>query len=83
MSNVLASRGPKHPDMTPSTGRRLLRVVGALGVAAAATFFVWFALGFLDSVPSMLEVFGTVGLRIPASIEVGGLLLGTIGFYDL
>ena len=83
MSNVFASRGPKHPDMTPSTGRRLLRVVGALGVAAAAPFFIWFALGFLDSVPSMLEVFGTVGLRIPASIVVGGLLLGAIGFYDL
>ena len=63
-------------------GARLLRLAGCTGVAVALPFFVWFALGFLEAVPSMLAVFGIEGLRIPASITVGGLLLAAVGFHD-
>ena len=63
-------------------GARLLRLAGCTGVAVALPFFAWFALGFLEAVPSMLDVFGIAGLRIPASITVGGLLLAAVGFHD-
>ncbi len=53
-----------------------------MGAVAALPFFAWLPLGLLDSVPSMVEVFGVPGLRIPASIAVGGLLLAAIGFYE-
>ncbi len=61
---------------------RWRRVLGLMGAAAALPFFAWLPLGLLDSVPSMVEVFGVPGLRIPASIAVGGLLLAAIGFYE-
>lgn len=64
------------------TSRSVRRFLGVLGAATAAPFFAWLVLGFLDSVPSMLEVFGMAGLRIPASMTVGGLLLAAIGFYE-
>ncbi len=63
--------------------RRLSRVLGALGVLAAMPFFFWFVLGWFDVVPSMVDTFGVEGLRTPASITVGGLLLAAIGFHDL
>jgi len=63
--------------------RRLSRAIGTLGVLAAMPFFVWFVLGWVDIVPSMVDVFGVEGLRTPASITVGGLLLAAIGFHDL
>jgi hypothetical protein len=63
------------------TGAR--RYIGFLGIAMALPFFVWLPLGFVESVPSMLEVFGMVGLRIPASITIGGLLLAAIGFHEI
>ena len=40
------------------------------------------ALGWLGLVPSLIEVFGMQGLRIPAGVAVGGLLLAAIGFND-
>jgi hypothetical protein len=43
---------------------------------------VWLPLGFLEAVPSMLEIFGMLGLRTPASITIGGLLLAAIGFHE-
>jgi hypothetical protein len=48
----------------------------------ALPFFAWLPLGLLESVPSMVDVFGIPGLRVPASIVVGGLLLAAIGFYE-
>ena len=61
---------------------RWRRVLGLMGAVAALPIFAWLPLGLLDSVPSMVEVFGVPGLRIPASIAVGGLLLAAIGFYE-
>lgn len=48
----------------------------------ALPFFLWLPLGFLYAVPSMIDVFGVPGLRIPAAITVAGLLIAAIGFWD-
>lgn len=61
---------------------RCRRALGIVGAAAAVPFFVWLPLGWLEFVPSMVDVFGVVGLRTPAGITIGGLLLAAIGFYD-
>jgi len=57
--------------------------LGLLGVAMALPFFVWVPLGFLETVPSMVDVFGEAGLRTPASITVGGLLVAALGFHEI
>lgn len=61
---------------------RVRHVVGVMGIGVALPFFVWLPLGWLDSVPSMVDVFGMMGLRYPASMTIGGLLVGAICFYD-
>ena len=66
---------------TSPTSRRWLRRLGWLGILLAAPFFIWFPLSFLTSLPSMIDVFGIPGLRIPASFTVAGLLLAAIGFH--
>ena len=68
--------------MSPFTHRRLRRGLGWLGLAMAAPMLVWLPLGLLPVVPSMIEVFGVLGLRTPAAIAVGGLLLAAIGFHE-
>jgi small-conductance mechanosensitive channel len=39
-------------------------------------------IGWLEWVPTMVEVFGVAGMRTPASITVAGLLLAAIAFWD-
>ena len=56
--------------------------VGRFGVLLAAPFGIWFLLGLLEGVPSMVQVFGVEGLRIPASIVISGLLIAAIGYWD-
>lgn len=69
--------------MTRRTDRpRKLRILGYIGVLMALPFFLWLPLGFLDAVPSMIDIFGIPGLRIPAAITVAGLLIAAIGFWD-
>jgi len=63
--------------------RTLLRVVGWFGVVIAAPFFLWAPLGLTGLVPSMIDVFGIVGLRFPASFTIAGLLLASIGFHQV
>jgi len=58
-----------------------LRALGWSGVIVAAPFFVWIPLGLITPLPSMIDVFGVAGLRIPASITIGALLLAAIGFH--
>lgn len=67
--------------MTRKSNQWLL-AVGWIGIAMAAPVFVWALLGLLPGIPGMVEVFGIPGLRIPASVAVGGLLLAAIGFWD-
>jgi hypothetical protein len=70
-----------HNDAVITVPRRLLRAVGGVGVAMTIPVFSWLLLGMLDSVPSMVDVFGVAGLRMPASIAVCGLLMAAIGFH--
>ncbi|MFT7246712.1 MAG: hypothetical protein ACI82A_004092 [Candidatus Azotimanducaceae bacterium] len=85
MSNKIASHKSNGP--TPIDGNQaaakyhLLPVLGYLGVAIAAPFFLWVPLGFLGLTPSLIDVFGIVGLRFPAALTIAGLLLSAIGFH--
>ena len=60
---------------------RLLRAAGWAGVLVAVPFFVWVPAAWVGLVPSMIDTFGVVGLRTPASITISGLLLAAIGFH--
>jgi hypothetical protein len=68
--------------MERNTAIQWRKMLGLLGVLAALPFFVWLPLGMLESIPSVVDIFGVPGLRIPASIVVGGLILAAIGFYE-
>jgi hypothetical protein len=59
--------------------RRFLRM---LGIAMALPFLIWLAIGLLPGIPSIIDVFGVTGLKIPAAIVIAGLLLAAIGFED-
>ncbi len=59
-----------------------LRVAGWVGVCVATPFFLWAPLGYVGLIPSMIDVFGIVGLRIPAGVTIAGLLLAAVGFYE-
>ena len=61
------------------TARRIIRV---LGICMVLPFFTWLAIGWLPGIPSIIEVFGVNGLKIPAGIVIAGLLLAAIGFED-
>ncbi|WP_143729889.1 hypothetical protein [Microbulbifer sp. GL-2] len=62
--------------------RKVRVFIGWLGLLIATPFFIWGLLGLLGLVPSMLQVFGISGIRIPASITIIGLLVAAIGFWD-
>jgi len=69
----------------PAEVRHLNRVrlaIGVIGVVAACAMFLWLVLGWAGAVPSVVDVFGISGVRIPAGIAIGGLLLAAIGFND-
>ncbi|MBT5066152.1 MAG: hypothetical protein HOM64_07835 [Proteobacteria bacterium] len=68
-------------DEQPSLS--LLRVAGWVGVVVATPFFLWVPLGFTGLIPSMIDVFGIVGLRIPAAFTIAGLLLAAVGFHRI
>lgn len=61
----------------------LLIFIGCFGVAIAAPFFLWVPLGLMGLTPSMIDVFGVVGLRFPAAITIGGLMLAAVGFHKI
>lgn len=60
---------------------RWLRALGWFGLLLAAPFFLWLPLALITPLPSMIDVFGVVGMRIPASFTVAGLLLAAVGFH--
>ncbi|WP_153039083.1 hypothetical protein [Microbulbifer sp. Q7] len=57
------------------------RWLGYLGLALVLPWVVWFLLGLLGVVPSLVSVFGIPGLRIPASVAIAGLMIAALGFY--
>jgi|TARA_B110000967_G_C18832745_1_gene534987 hypothetical protein len=78
------NKDKKTPTSDPQTkGLSLLHIAGWLGVAIATPFFLWVPLGLTSLVPSMIDVFGIVGLRTPAAITIAGLLLASVGFHRI
>mgnify|MGYP006141022617 CR=1 FL=1 len=71
------------PSSVQSGGFSLLRMAGWFGVIIATPFFLWVPLGFTGLVPSMVDVFGIVGVRIPAAITIAGLLIASVGFHQV
>lgn len=69
-----------------SKGRKRLdivkKVARVLGLCMAAPFFAWLLVGFIPAVPSIIDVFGMPGLRIPTGIVIAGLMLAAFGFED-
>lgn len=62
--------------------RRWQRAAIVAGLLITAPFILWFLLGLLGLVPSIVQVFGPAELRTPASIVVAGLLIAALGFWD-
>jgi len=61
---------------------RLRFSLGVLGIVVAVAFFFWLLAGWLEWVPSMVDVFGMAGMRTPAAITVAALLLAAIAFWE-
>lgn len=59
--------------------KKLLRLSG---MSMAVPFFIWVPLGFIPSIPSIIDVFGIDGLKLPTGIVIGGLMLAAIGYED-
>ena len=66
-------------DKMRAITRRFLRVVGIL---MFLPFAVWLLVGWIPGIPSIIDVFDVTGLKIPAGIAIGGLLIAAIGFED-
>lgn len=65
-----------------NTVRRWQRAARIVGPLIAALFTLWFLLGLLGFVPSIIQVFGQTEVKIPAAIVVASLLLGALGYWD-
>lgn len=61
---------------------RILHVVGITGVTISSIMLIWFLAGLTGVIPSMIEIFGVPGLRLPAGIAISGLLAASIGFNE-
>lgn len=58
------------------------KVLRLLGISMAIPFFIWVPLGLLPSIPSIIDVFGIDGLKLPTGIVIGGLMLAAIGYEE-
>jgi hypothetical protein len=58
------------------------KVARVLGIVIAASFCIWLIVGVIPVVPSIIDVFGMGGLRVPTGIVIGGLMLAAFGFAD-
>ena len=54
--------------------------MGSVGLIVAVFMLVWLITSFLGLTVSIVDVFGMEGLRIPAGVAIGGLLLAAVGF---
>ena len=72
--------------MNYSNGRRRIdaakKIARILGILMAAPFFVWLLVGFIPGIPSIIDVFGMPGLRLPTGVVIAGLMLAAFGFED-
>jgi hypothetical protein len=73
-------------EMNYSNGRRRLdaakKIARILGIFMAAPFFIWLLVGFIPAIPSIIDVFGMQGLRLPTGVVIAGLMLAAFGFED-
>ncbi len=60
----------------------IMRFIGIAGVLASSAMFIWFLTGLTGAIPSLVDVFGVPGLRVPAGIAISGLLAASVGFHD-
>lgn len=58
------------------------KVLRVLGLAMALPFFIWVVLGLVPSIPSIVDVFGIEGLKVPTGVVIAGLMLAAIGYED-
>ena len=58
------------------------KVLRVLGLAMALPFFIWAVLGLVPSIPSIVDVFGIEGLKVPTGVVIAGLMLAAIGYED-
>lgn len=58
------------------------RVFGYFGAALALPWAIWLVADLFGWVPSLVDVFGVPGLRIPASFAIAGLLIAAVGFWQ-
>lgn len=59
--------------------QRAARIFGPL-IAVLPT--LWFLLGLIGLVPSIVDMFGETAVKIPAAIVVAGLLIAALGYWD-
>jgi hypothetical protein len=76
----------KHLDIAAVSAKNRLGgisfrvVMGSVGLMGALLMLVWLITSALGLTVSMIDVFGMEGVRIPAGIAIGGLMLAAIGF---
>lgn len=77
---LFSSTGTQMPSCKKISRARC--VIAGAGIIMALPFFVWLPLGMLETVPSMVDIYGVSGLRIPASITVAGLLVAAVALWE-
>ena len=55
-------------------------LMGSLGLIGAILMLVWLITSLLGLTVSIIDIFGMEGIRIPAGIAIGGLMLAAVGF---
>ena len=55
-------------------------LIGSAGLIGAFLMLMWLITSMLGLTVSMIDVFGMEGVRIPAGIAIGGLILAAVGF---
>ena len=55
-------------------------LMGSAGLIAAILMLVWLITSLFGLTVSIIDIFGIEGVRIPAGIAIGGLLLAAVGF---
>ena len=55
-------------------------VLGTIGLVSAFAMLIWLITSLLGLTTTMIDVFGMTGIRIPAGIAIGGLMLAAVGF---
>jgi hypothetical protein len=58
----------------------LKKVSRVIGISMALPFFIWVPLSLITSIPSIVDVFGIDGLKLPTGIVIAGLMLAAIGY---